>query len=81
MIRFLAQSMFFFVGFVSGGGILTAIVLLTLYALAPGWLEAHNEHFITGILWGTFGTRVGLWMQNTIAERIDTQEKIRGRRD
>lgn len=58
--------LFFTVGFLSVGGFLTLVVMCVLYALLPAWLEAHNEDFIIGILWGSLGTRVGLWMQKQV---------------
>lgn len=54
-----AYALLFFIGWISGGGIMAILSMATLVAVG---VPIANEYFVLGCLWGSWGIVMGRWM-------------------
>lgn len=52
-------ALLFFVGWMSGGGIMA---ILSMTALSAIGAPINNDSFVSGCLWGSWGVVIGQWM-------------------
>lgn len=63
VMKTFVRGILFFIGWVSGGGILciASVTLLNMIGI-----HFPNESFVSGLFWGTWGVVAGQWLQRQV---------------
>lgn len=65
LMRVIANAILFFIGWVSGGGMLA---IATMVVIESVFGSQFNTWFVLGCLWGTFGVWAGKFMVNHLRQ-------------
>lgn len=72
MAERLVNALLFFVGWVSGGGLLT---MIAMFLLECSGLVPKNYWFVAGCMWGTFGVLMGRFMVKHVPQKESCHDR------